>query len=192
MIAESVILVNLLVTLICVWAAMIVNSKFLRPAALNRKRFAIYELRDSLAILAMKGVVNEKSEEYVTLTRLMNNCLNSTKDFSITNFLKLQSKIVTDKKLRSHLESILEKIRNEEMPEEYRKIVSQFFEVSREIYEHKTWMLVNILRPLIFIFGFFAHGVKALRRIRNFLVYQKNRIDNIEHEIEENISKFAI
>jgi hypothetical protein len=38
---------------------MVVNSKFLRPALLNKKRFAIYELRDRLAILAMKGVIDE-------------------------------------------------------------------------------------------------------------------------------------
>ena len=112
MTAESMVMVNLFIFLICVWVAMVINSKFLRPAILNRKRFAVYELRDRLAILAMKGVIDQKSEEYITLSRLMNNCLSSTKGFSITHFLRVQSKIITDERLREHLDSILKKIKN--------------------------------------------------------------------------------
>jgi hypothetical protein len=70
----------------------------------------MYELRDRLALLAMKGVVDEKSEEYVTLLRLINNSINSTKDFRITRFMRMHSEIITDKKLRAHIGNILEKV----------------------------------------------------------------------------------
>ena len=191
MIVESTVLVNLLIALGCVGVAMTVNSKFLRPAVLNKKRFALYELRDRLAILAMRGVIDEKSEEYITLLRLMNNSINSTKDFRITRFLKMQSAIITDKKLRAHLDSILEKIRDEKMPDEYRQIVSEFFEAAREIYEHKTWMLRNLLTPLIFLVTILAYGIHTARKAKSFLIYQKERINNIEHELEQNIDRFA-
>ena len=192
MIVESVILFNLLISLFCVWVAMVVNSRFLRPAILNKKRFAVYELRDRLAVLAMKGVIDERSEEYTTLLRLMNNSINSTKEFRITRFLKIQSTIITDQKLREHLDSILEKIKHERMPKEYRQIVASFFETAQEIYEHKTWMLENLLTPLILLFTIFSYGIKAARSTKNFLVYQKNRVADIENELEVNVSRFAI
>lgn len=191
MIAESTALFNLGVALISVWIAMLVNCRFLRPAVLNRKRFAIYELRDRLALLAMKGVVNESSEEYLTLLRLFNNCINSTKDFRITHFLRIQSAIIADQKLRRHLDSISQKIRNDQMPHEYRDIVAEFFICAREIYEHKVWTLRLMLVPLILLVSFIARGVRAARKFRNFLLFQKSRINDIEHELELNVTKFA-
>ena len=61
MTVEPIIVFNILITLIALWVAMAVNAKFLQPALLNKKRFAIYELRDRLALLAMRGVVDEMS-----------------------------------------------------------------------------------------------------------------------------------
>ncbi len=191
MIVESTVLVNLLIALCCVWVAMIVNSQFFRPAVLNRKRFAVYELRDRLAILAMRGVIDEGAEEYVTLLRLMNNLINSTKEFRITRFIKMQSAMINDESLHAHLDSILEKIKNERMPDEYRQVVSDFFEVAREIYEHKIWMLRNLLTPLIFVVTIFSFGIRAASKAKSFLVYQKDRINNIDHELEQNINRFA-
>jgi hypothetical protein len=171
---------------------MIINSKFLRPAVLNKKRFAIYELRDQLALLAMKGVIEEKSEEYITLIRLMNSSIGSTKDFRITRYIKLQSDIILDKQLRSHLENILAKIQSDKMPHAYRLIVSDFFVVAHNIYEHKIWMLRNLLTPLIFLVTILGHVIKNARKLKGFLVYQRDRIDNIENQLRQNMSHFAI
>lgn len=136
-------------------------------------------------------MIDEKSEEYITLLRLMNSSLNSTKDFRITRFLKIQSTIITDKKLRAHLDNILKKIRDEKMPNEYRKIVSDFFEVAREIYEHKTWTLRCLLTPLIFFVGIISQVIHTAIRLKNFLIFQKERINNIENELEQNVDRFA-
>lgn len=191
MIVESMILINLFITLSCVWIAMVVNSQFLRPAILNRKRFALYELRDKLALLAMRGVIDQKSEEYITLLRLMNNSINSTKEFRITRFLKMQSSIIFDEKMRQHLDNILEKIKGDRMPDEYRKIVSDFFKVALEIYKHKTWVLRTILYPLIFVVAILAHLTRVAKGAKNFLVSQKERINDIENELEQNVERFA-
>lgn len=192
MIVEVGILFNLFVTLVCVWAAMVINSKFLRPAVLNKKRFAIYELRDRLAMLAMRGVISEKSEEYLTLLRLMNGSLNSTKDFRITKFIRIQSEIITDKKIQAHLNSILKKIENEKMPKEYRVIVASFFECAREIYEHKTWMLRNLLTPLVLFVTALTRGIKFFAAARDFLAAQRQRINDIELRLEQNENRFAL
>jgi len=53
MTVEPIIVFNILITLIALWVAMAVNAKFLQPALLNKKRFAIYELRDRLALLVI-------------------------------------------------------------------------------------------------------------------------------------------
>lgn len=192
MIVDSIILYNLFISLICVWIAMIINSKFLRPAVLNKKRFAIYELRDQLALLAMKGVIEEKSEEYITLIRLMNNSIGSTKDFRITRYIKLQSDVILDKQLRSHLENILAKVQSDKMPHAYRLIVSEFFIVAHDIYEHKIWMLRNLLTPLIFLVTILGHVIKNARKFKGFLIYQRDRIDNIENQLRQNMSHFAV
>jgi hypothetical protein len=192
MIVEPTILFNLFMALVCVWVAMTINSKFLRPAILNKKRFAIYELRDQLALLAMRGVIDEKSEEFVTLLRIMNMTIASTKDFRITRYVKLQSEIIADKQLRAHLESILLKIKSEKMPNEYRVIVSGFFEVALDIYKHKIWMLSNLLAPLIALVTLLAHVIKTARKLKGFLVSQRDKINHIESELRENKIHFAI
>lgn len=182
---------NLFISLLSVWAAVLVNSKFLRPAILNKKRFTLYELRDRLAILAMKDVVSDTSEEYITLQRLINNSLMSTKEFKITRFLKLQSKIVTDQRLRKHLDSILEKIKNEEMPSEYKEIVSDFFVVASDIYDHKTWLLRNSLTPVILFFTFISVIIKTSKKVSDYLENQRANILRVEEELEANQARFA-
>ena len=192
MIVETIVLFNLLISVIAVWIAMFVAARFLRPAILNEKRFAIYQLRDRLALLAMKGVINENSEEYVTLSRLMNGQINSTKDFRITKFLQLQSKIVTNKRLQAHLESILQKIKNHKMPDEYRCLVVEFFDNSKSIYNHKTWLLRGLLTPLIVIFTTTSHVIKATEKLKEYFISQKARLNNIDSHLRENREKFAM
>jgi len=192
MIVDNMVLVNLFASLVSVWFAVLINWKFLRPAILNRKRFTLYELRDKLAILAMKDIVLEKSEEYITLQKLINNSLMSTKEFRITRFLKLQSAIVTDKKLRKHLDSILEKIENEEMPSEYREIVSEFFVVARDIYDHKTWLLRNTITPIILFFLLVSVIIKASKGITKYLENQRGKMIKVKEELEANLDRFAI
>jgi hypothetical protein len=192
MIVDNMVLVNLFASLVSVWFAVLINSKFLRPAILNRKRFTLYELRDKLAILAMKDIVLEKSEEYITLQKLINNSLMSTKEFRITRFLKLQSAIVTDKKLRKHLDSILEKIENEEMPSEYREIVSEFFVVARDVYDHKTWLLRNTITPIILFFLLVSVIIKASKGITKYLENQRGKMIKVKEELEANLDRFAI
>lgn len=192
MTVESIVLLNLLVATISVWLAMFISARFLRPAILNKKRFALYELRDRLALLAMKGIIHEDSEEYLTLSKLINRQINSTKDFKITMFLQVQYKILSDKKLRQHLDSIVGKLKNRRMPEEYRLLVLEFFDNSKLVYEHKTWLLRNLLTPMIFIVSLISSVVKRVGYFKEFLQKQKSKIEFIDSRIEENRENFSV
>ena len=192
MIVEPVILVNLFITLVSVWIAMLVNAKFLRPAKLNEKRFMLYQLRDRLALLAMSGLLEEKSEEYVTLLRLINKNIESTKEFRVTKFLHVQAQIITDERLRNHLQSILAKIKNDSMPSQYQKVVFEFFQVARGIYEHKTWLLRHMINPLILLLTGLSFVVRVAGRLKDVLVSQRDRIESIDTELEKNMAGFRV
>lgn len=191
MTVDSYLLVNVFILTVCVWLAMFINSNFLRPAILNKKRFTLYELRDELSLLAMKGLVSEDSEEYVTLMVLINRSIASTKDFRITKFLHIQSKVVSDKKLRKHIENILSKVRDHKMPDEYQRIVSSYFDAARDLYRHKTWILVQLLTPLIAIASLLQNMIKTFGKLKQYLLSQKQRIDSIGTELERNSRQFA-
>jgi hypothetical protein len=191
MTVEPIIVFNILITLIALWVAMAVNAKFLQPALLNKKRFAIYELRDRLALLAMRGVVDETSEEYRTLITLINGTLCSTKGFRITEFLNMHAIIYRDKAMMKHIDSILERIHNEDMPLEYKDLVAQFFRHARDIYKHKIWGLKVTLWPILVFFSGLAKIISSALIIKKGLANQLDKMKNTEHKMEENIARLV-
>jgi hypothetical protein len=192
MTVEPSIILNILITLIALWIAMAINLKFLQPALLNKKRFAIYELRDRLALLAMKGVVDERSEEYMTLITLINGTLCSTKGFRITEFLSMHAEIYRDKALMKHVDSILERINNEDMPAEYKELVTLFFHNARDVYKHKTWGLKVTLWPILLIVSGLARIITSAISVKQGLANQLDKMQSTEHKMEENIARLVI
>lgn len=186
MTVNTVVYVNLLVALLSIWAGMYVNSRFIRPTSLNRMRFKLYELRDKLAVLAMKGEVQELSEEYTTLRDLMNSSLASTKDFQITTFIRMHFEIATNEEIQEHVQSIFSKIQKEEMPQEYREIVLRYFEVNRELYRRKTRLLRWALSPLIASFSYAALVLKTQKKLVEYLERQQDKVSTIENVLNRN------
>ena len=153
------------------------KCKNITARIIKQKRFKLYQTRDRLAMLAMRGVVSEDSEEYFTLMRLINNTLGSTKDFQITSFIKIHSAIATDEKLREHIENIINRIEDDRLPSEYSSLVQDYFSVAQDIFNHKTWMLKNIFFPAILltmtilsIIDFFAKTKETLKTIENTVI----------------------
>lgn len=177
---DVVVFVNLFCALVGIWAAMYINNKFIRPTALNQLRFSLYELRDRVAILAMEGVVNEDSEEYVTLRDLMNATLKSTKDFKITSFIKMHFDIASDEALQDHVRSIVAKVENEEMPPEFREIVVEYFEINSKVYWRKTRPIRFALTPLIFVVRHASRAWKKLHGMLEYLQKQEEKVARIE------------
>jgi hypothetical protein len=191
MTAEPIVLINLLILLISVWAAMAVNYKYLQPALLNKKRFAIYELRDRLAILAMRGVIDEDSEEYVTLINLINGVLCSTKSFRITEFLNMHAAIYLNAEVIKHIDSILIKIHKKDMPKAYKEIVSSFFNLARGIYRHKTRGLRPILRGILLPISVIAQVIGGAKAIKIGIANQLEKLTSTETTMDANIARLA-
>lgn len=183
---EVAVFVNLFCVLLSTWAAMHVNSKYIRPAKLNALRFQIFELRDRLAILAMSGIVKETSGEYVTLRNLMNVTLRSTKDFKITEFVKLHVEIAENEDLLAQIKAIIAKVENEEMPDPYRKIVVEYFDAQRSIYYRKARVIILPLVALVFVIAPFAHIWSKLQSVTEYLSRQQSKIDKIKLYFEHN------
>ena len=191
MTAEPIVLINLLSMLVAVWVVMAVNCKFLQPALLNKQRFAIYELRDRLALLAMRGVIDEDSEEYVTLINLINGALCSTKSFRITEFLNMHAAIYMDKELIKHIDSILERIHNKDMPEAYKDIVSSFFSLTRGIYKHKTRGLRPVLKAILLPVSLIARVIGGAKSIKAGISNQLDKLTKTETKMDANIACLA-
>jgi hypothetical protein len=187
MIANELVVINVFITVGCIWLLMVLNSRILRPTLLNKKRFKLYQIRDRLAILAMSNVINEDSEEYATLIRLINNTLRSTKEFRITSFIRAHSALATDKKLRQHISNIIKKIENENLPQEYTELVQDYFEVARDIFNHKTWLLKNIFFP-IFLLVFTILGiVKFFDKVKNSIKAVQTTVSQIGEELSQDV-----
>jgi hypothetical protein len=187
MIANELVVINVFITVGCIWLLMVLNSRILRPTLLNKKRFKLYQIRDRLAILAMRNVINEDSEEYATLIRLINNTLRSTKEFRITSFIRAHSALATDKKLRQHISNIIKKIENENLPQEYTELVQDYFEVARDIFNHKTLLLKNIFFP-IFLLVFTILGiVKFFDKVKNSIKAVQTTVSQIGEELSQDV-----
>lgn len=185
------ILFNLIITLISVWAVMIINAKFFRPTRLNKKQLTIYELRNRLYMLAAKGLIDSDSEEYETLLWLMNVSLQPKGNFRISWYVRRQAQIYTDDKLKDHLNNIFGKMKSDEMPHEYRDIAACFFSVAHTIYLSETRLLRLALMPAVRFFTILSQVIHLGKTVRKALLNMQDRINSTRSELKHNIDEFA-
>lgn len=120
---------NITITILCIWAIMWLNNRYLWPALVNKYRFELFSLRDDLAVLSMNGSIEEEDKDYKLLMGLLNSSINALSDFSITHFLSYMYEITTNAKLQKDLERFtndLEKHKNEDLA----GIAKECFEVN--------------------------------------------------------------
>ena len=79
---------NLIVLCISMWIIMYVNHKYIYTASINSSRFKFFELRDRLAIMAMKGDIKEDAMEYKYLLRLINTLITVTGHFEVIDYIR--------------------------------------------------------------------------------------------------------
>lgn len=171
---------------------MFLNYSIIKPTRINEKRFKLYEIRDKLAVMTIEGRIKENSDEYMILITLINNTIASTKDFEITKFINRFNRLLKDKTLRKNIEQIIKKIERDELPDEYRKLVKQYFIVSKEIFDHKSWLLVNLLTPFIVFFKVLGTIVSIFRNLSIQLTAQKEQIKDAESYYKSNIQRVSI
>lgn len=160
------IILNLLLFVIAIWMAVFINHAYIQPAIKNDQRFRLFRLRYRLQVLAMRGVVSEKSPEYVVLLNLMNKSIRASASFKVTDFLLFLSRLPDDERLRESVECMAAAIRDNNSPE-FCEIASDYFEALRLVIRDDTRLLRNIIIPLIAIvgsFNFFRSAISEIQR----------------------------
>ena len=145
-------LINLLVVTVSMWIIFVVNYKFIQPALKNKQRFKLYKLRDELSVLAMKGILDERSDEYLTLMSIQNSTIRATGSFAVTDFLKFLFHFHKDEEMQKRLSEVMEKL-DKTNNAEYCRIASDSFNVMHSIMRRDTRVLRYALFPILVLLG---------------------------------------
>ena len=139
---------NILITLICSWLILHLNSKYLQPALLNKKRFKLFILRDKLSLLAMKGELSEDSLEYREFIHLINSTIKATSTFRVTDFLKYMYTWNNNTNRQKNLQKIYQKIKSFDNYA-YCEILSDYFSITQDIFDMQTRILRHVFFPIL-------------------------------------------
>lgn len=151
--------VNMFILLVSLWIIMLINHRYLQPALKNRHRFKLYRLRDELSLLAMRGRVDENSDEYKLLLDLLNAAISATGTFKVTDYLHFLIKLQKDAHFRQKLENVRRKVANAKNAE-YCRIASQTFRLFGEILRADTRTLRGVFFPTLMGVAFLLKLIK--------------------------------
>lgn len=143
--------VNFLIAGVSIWLIMVINNNYLQPALKNRSRFRIYKLRDELSLLAMKGELDEESEEYTTLIDLINSAIGVTSSFKVTDFLRFAFYLHKNEEIRRKIEAIKQNLNGTDNPE-YCRVARDFFQIMQNILRSDTRILRHVFFPVLLFF----------------------------------------
>ncbi len=185
----DIILFNVIVTLLCIWVIMAINTRYLQPALINRTRFRLYELRDRLALLAMRGELEEDSLEYITLMRFLNCTIYGTSTFRVVDFFKSLVQLKRNKKLQEELDQTVANI--DSVNPEYRQIASEFFGVVHILYAKQTRLVKYFILPALMGVVMVIGGLTILSSFKDMVLGKKKLMEEIDHDLTYNGSRFA-
>ncbi|BCG65189.1 MAG: hypothetical protein methR_P3014 [Methyloprofundus sp.] len=154
------IILNFIISAICLWLIVVINNKYLQPTLKNRERFKLYRLRDELSLLAMKGELSETSEEYITLLKLLNSSITVTSSFKVTDFLRFTFQMYQDKNLHKRIKRIKGNLNKTDNPI-YCRIASDYFSIIHKILRKDT----RILRFAFFPIMIFLTTILSILRV---------------------------
>ena len=163
---------------------MKVNALFIQPTMWNKHRFKLFELRDDLALLAMGGGIDEKSEEYTTLMGMLNKAVHETKKFQPVSFLRFLYQLKNNQEMQKSVSEIIQQLENSEN-RGYRIILHGYFGVVHEMFVAQSRAFYWTIPPMIAVLTFckiLTTFVKILSRKMEVL----NMLDNdIRAKIEQ-------
>ncbi len=116
---------NFVLTCICFWMGWVVYHRYIRMSHVNKVRFRLYGLRDEVALLGMKGIVDPEGPQYKAFVQMLNNSIRVMTDFEVINFMRLCVAYSKDETMRKRVSLILDKV--QEGDDCYRKIVCEYF-----------------------------------------------------------------
>lgn len=145
---DTVIVLNLMFTLATGWGLLWLNGTVWQQTKFNKYRFRLFELRDRLTLLVMEGQIKEGSPEHRSLLRLLNGAVQSTGTFEVTQFLRFIAHWANDAEDQNEFTQVLANMKAHPHPE-YQKIVLGALELARHMIGKDTWLLFNIIHPLL-------------------------------------------
>lgn len=141
-------LFNVILTCLVVWIAMYVNARYLSPAMLNRKRFKLFALRDDLALLVMKKVIEPDSQAYLMMLKHLNRSIRVLGSFSIVALIRHLMRLERDAATKKEIDTIMYLLKNSD--DAYKNIVSQYFFVLHELFIERTKLFRKMFYPIFF------------------------------------------
>ncbi len=170
--------VNITAAIVSLLIIYFVNCKFILSALWNKKLFKLFALRDRLAMLAMKREIDEDSEEYETLMRLLNTALKETRHFEVMTFIRFLREFKEDKNLQKKLDEIFARI--EKSGGEYKKIFYGFYWALGDILHTQTRALSGILSVILHILNL----VKLLPQLKPHLQDRQDELFSLGEDFE--------
>lgn len=148
---ENVLYFNIIITLTSLWVMARVYKKFIVPSNYNLYRFKLFQLRDDLALVAMRGEIAENDKTYRLLMMLLNTSIRALDDFSVVNYVKLLMQMNRDGGLKQKVDGLVNKLENSES-EDIKNITKQYFEISNEILRKHTRGMRLFVVPTLKVF----------------------------------------
>lgn len=175
-------LLNLLVVTVSVWIIFVVNYKFIQPALKNRQRFKLYKLRDELSILAMQGVLDEHSDEYLTLMEVQNASISASRSFMVTDFLRFLLRFHKDKEMQKRISVVMDNLDKTDNAE-YCRIASDSFNVMHSIMRRDTRVLRYAFFPVLVLLGSIL-AVLRCTKPKEKIEKKKGIIEDIDKDLD--------
>lgn len=172
---------NFIITCVSMWIIFLINNKFIQPALHNKKRFRLFELRDDLSVLAMKGEIDEISVEYKTLLCLINSAVAATGTFKVTDFLRFLVKLHTDVEIKNRIGQIQKNLKKSENTE-YCRIARDYFSTMHIMLNSDTRTLRVIFFPVFLFVGSILAFVN-LKELQKKLSQKRRLIAEVDKDL---------
>lgn len=180
--ARSLVPINLVISFVGLWIIMVVYNRYIVKARFDKYRYKFFELRDRLALMAMKDAIAVKSKEYIFLMKFINYSITGFEDFKIVDFIKVLMS-VKEKEEREFITSITESIHNHSS--ELREIAFEFYgTLLKAIQFKKIKRVLFTLSILSWILNTLRICLNQVCKLNEYKTSVSNTLDHLEKNRE--------
>jgi hypothetical protein len=161
---KTTVIINVASIICSVWVCCLIHRSLIQKTKLDGYRFRLFALRDKLAIEAMGGEIDPYSEEYETMTSLINSTIKRAEvldPFTLASFFLSMSSYDRLIKTQERLRRLDDKCTKLVF---LRQIHGEYFSISRELFGYN-------LRPKLILLAIWATqglSTKAKKWYDNF------------------------
>lgn len=178
---RSLVTINLFISFVGLWIIMVVYNQYIIKVRFDEYRYKFFELRDRLALMAMKGAIDVESKEYTFLMELINYSITGFEDFKIVDFIKgLMS--VKEKEETEVIVSITEKISNHSS--ELKEIAFEFYGTLLKAIQFKIKAVLFLMLILYWILNTLKICLTQVCKLNEYRISVSNKLDHLEKNRE--------